>query len=255
MRFSFLLALVLIFGFQGAAFAGFDEGLLAYNRKDWKGAIVNMRPAAEAGDDRAMVILANMYADGLGVQKDSKEAFRLYHRAAEKNNAAAMLAIAGMYQQGVGIAANSKLAIDWFKRSADLGHQTGAFFYAMSIYQGSRGKNYDIKPDSIAAYQYLRIAAKTGNNENIKRAATALADTLGQRLNGQELTEADQKVTLWKPIAPEALGPLPEEMMLKEGKIPAADKPATEAPKAEAPKADIPKADVPPQSPDNSADR
>lgn len=214
------LSLVFVLAFTAPAHAGFDEGLMSYNKKDWQGAIVNLRPAAEQGDDRAMVILANMYHDGLGVQKDVKESFRLYHRAAEKHNPAAMLATASMYQQGDGVPANSRLAIDWFKRSADLGHQTGAFFYAMAIYQGSRGKTFDIKPDNVAAYQYLRLAAKNGGNENITRAASALADTLAQRLTGEEMTRATQKIAEWKPVAPENIGPLPEDVLLKEGKVP-----------------------------------
>lgn len=237
MRFNVVFAvLAAVLLFQSAAFAGFDEGFDAYNKKDWKTAIMNLRPAAEQGDDRAMVILGNMYSEGLGVDKNLEEAFRLYRRSAEKNNAAGILATATMYQQGLGVPANGKLSIDWHRRSAMLGHQTGAFFYAVTLYQGSRGKTFDIKPDNKEAYKWFRIAAKSDANQNIKKTATSLADILAKKLTGDEITAADREVLSWKPQTAEEIGAVPEAALAATQK-PAEEKPAEAAP---APKADAP---------------
>lgn len=271
MRFSILAVLaflpVFLLALHAAAFADFNEGRRAYDKRDWKNAIINLRPEAERGDDRAMVILANMYSDGLGVQKDLKEAFGLYHRAAQKNNSAGIIAVATMYQNGFGVEPNGKLSIDWFKRSAELGHQTGAFFYAVALYQGSKGVTYDVKPDHKEAYKWFRIAAKSDTNDRLKKAAATMADTLGKQLTGEDLTAADREVLLWKPKTPEELGPFPEilqkQEMEKKAAAPAADAvktpSAAEPPKVEPSKAEDsakeepveakPAQDVTPQAP------
>lgn len=220
MRFSILtklaFVLAMVLSVQSAAHADFNEGRRAYDKRDWKNAIINLRPEAERGDDRAMVILGNMYSDGLGVEKDLKEAFGLYHRAAQKNNSAGIIAVATMYQNGFGVDANSKLSIDWFKRSAELGHQTGAFFYAVALYQGSKGKTYDVKPNHKEAYKWFRIAAKSDTNDKLKKVAATLGDTLAKQLSGEELTSADREVMLWKPKASEELGAFPEVLQKQE---------------------------------------
>lgn len=259
---SVLAALAFVLLFQSAAFADFNEGRRAYDKRDWKNAIINLRPEAERGDDRAMVILANMYSDGLGVQKDLKEAFGLYHRAAQKNNSAGIIAVATMYQNGFGVDPNGKLGIDWFKRSAELGHQTGAFFYGVALYQGSKGATYDVKPDHKEAYKWFRIAAKSDTNDRLKKAAATLGDTLAKQLTGEDLTAADREVLLWKPKTPEELGPFPEvlqkQALEKNGAAPAEDSakpapatetPATEAIKAEEPAETKPAQDVTPEAP------
>ncbi len=221
-----ILALALVLAFSAPAFADFAKGKSAYDQKQWKIAIENLRPAAESGDDNAMVILGNMYADGLGVGKDPKEAFTLYHRAAVKNNAAGMAATAAFYQRGLGVPVNTRMAIEWFHRSAKIGHQTGAFFYAVHSYQGSKGKDYDIPPDFARAYKWLRIAAKTGVNTKIQKASAQLADGLAKKMTPEELAKVSQEVADWKPLLPSELGPLPEDALAEEV-TPAVETPAT----------------------------
>lgn len=222
MRFKVLmLVMAFVVALPVAAMADFLEGKKSYDAKNWRRAIVQLRPLAEQGDARAMVLLGNMYAEGHGVGKDTTEAFLLYHRAAERNNADAMLATAALYQVGDGIPVNTRLAILWYERAAKLGHQTSAFFYATHMYQGSKGETFDIKPDHVTAYKWFRIAARGRGNPRLAKAADTMAERLRTQLHYNDVEVADREVAEWVPTDPRNLGPLPEEIV-------AADTPAPE---------------------------
>lgn len=220
MRFKVLmLVMAFVIALPVAAMADFLEGKKSYDNKNWRRAIAQLRPLAEQGDARAMVLLGNMYAEGHGVGKDTTEAFMLYHRAATRNNADAMLATATLYQVGDGVPVNTRLAILWFERAAKLGHQTSAFFYAMHMYQGSKGKTFDIKPDHVAAYKWFRIAARSRGNPRLGKVADKMAEQVRSKLDYNDVEIADREIAEWAPVDPRNLGPLPEEIV-------AADTPA-----------------------------
>ncbi len=157
------------------AFAGFDEGRKFYDDGNWQNAILHLRPAAENGDARALVLLANMYSEGYGVVQDRKEAFTLYYRAAVLNNPDAILAVATFYQQGIGVDQNDRLAIAWFERGARIGQPTAAFFYAIHLYQGRKGTTFDMKPDVPQAYKWFRIVANLKDLKEVSEIAQKLS--------------------------------------------------------------------------------
>lgn len=230
----FVLAFMLIL--PVAAHADFLEGKKSYDNKNWRRAIVLLRPLVEQGDARAMVLLGTMYLDGHGVEKDSTEAFMLYRNGATRNNADAMLATATLYQTGDGVPINTHLAILWFERCAKMGNQACAFFYAMHQYQGSKGKTYDMKPDHVEAYKWFRITARGRGNPKMAKVADTIAEKLKTELNYKDIEAADVAIVEWSPTKPEDLGPLPEDIVAankdEEGAAPA-EEPKTEAPKAE----------------------
>ncbi len=206
-----LFAFVLLsFLFSSAAFAGFDEGRAAYDKGRWIQAIINLRPAAEAGDARAMILLGNMYMEGHGVGQDTKEAFGLYHTAALKENTDGMVAVATLYQTGNGVPANTPLAVGWFERAARLGDMDAALVYAIHMYQGSHGKDYDIKPDHEASYRWFKIVALHSNNKKQVAAAQFSADKIAKSLTKDEVIQGDREVANWKPEMPADIGPNPE---------------------------------------------
>lgn len=197
-------------------------GKRAYDRGDWLKAIAHLRPLAEYGDTRAMILLGNMYASGFGVTKDPKEAFVLYHRAAVANSLDGMVAIAAMYQTGTGIGVNTRLAIGWFERAAKLGSQAGAFFYGIHKFQGSKGTTYDFKADHEGAYKWFRLAAQ-GEDRKLRLAAFQTAKKLEGQLPPDRVIEINKLVKEWAPDTVESLGANPEEIyieeMRKQGKI------------------------------------
>ncbi|HYD17050.1 MAG TPA: hypothetical protein VEF76_01060 [Patescibacteria group bacterium] len=216
----------------------FARGKRAYDRGDWMKAIADLRPLAEYGDVRGMMLLGNMYAVGNGVSKDEREAFGLYHRAAMLGNTEGMVAIAAMYQRGIGVGLNTRLAIGWFERAARLGDQTGAFFYAIHNFQGSKGTTYDLKADHLAAYKWFRIAATNGDNKRIRNEAFKLALRLEEKLPPDQVIDAKKEVAGWAPDTLDVLGPDPEAKLaaeMKEKGIKPEDLPKDEQPPGSAP--------------------
>lgn len=211
-----LFALAFLFIMPAIAHADFLEGKKSYDNKNWRRAIVLLRPLAEQGDARAMVLLGNMYLDGYGVERDPTEAFMLYRRGAERNNADAMLATATLYQTGNGIPLNTRLAIMWFERCAKTGNQNCAFFYGLHMYQGSKGETFDIKPNHLEAYKWMRLTARGRGNPKMAKAADVIAEKLKADMNYQDVEEADKAIVEWTPTKAEDLGPMPEDIVAAE---------------------------------------
>lgn len=212
-RMKRLLALTLVTVLLAAspAHADFAAGKAAYDTKKWDQAIINLRPLAESGDARAMVLLANMYSQGYGVTKSQEEAYKLYHRAALAGNGEAMVATGAMLQQGAGVSADVPLAIEWYKRAAETGQPGGAFFYALYLYQGNKTSTpeKDLMPDHPASYQWMRITEKHTKDPKIKDTAGKIAAEIAKTLTPEDIAKADTAVTSWKPRAVTELGPAP----------------------------------------------
>ncbi len=196
----------------------FARGKRAYDRGDWMKAIADLRPLAEYGDVRGMMLLGNMYQLGNGVGVDMREAFSLYHRAAMAGSTDGMVAIAAMYQSGIGVSLNTRLAIGWFERAARMGDQSGAFFFAIHNFQGSKGTTYDLKADPLAAYKWFRIAATNGENKRIRNSAFKLCLKLEEKLPPDKVIEVKKEVETWAPDTLDELGPDPEALLAKEMK-------------------------------------
>lgn len=212
-RYFFILALLF---FTSPALAGFDEGKAAYDKKDWEQAVINLRPAAEGGDDRAMIVLGNMYSNGYGVAQNYTEALSLYKRAAEKNNTEAMTIIGAFYTSGLGVPVHLNTALQWYRRAALLGDQTGAFFYATLLYRGNKSDTDDIKPDFYNSYKWFRIAAKAGEDRITRQNAMILSGLISQKkLTAEETEKAEQEAADWKPADPAGLGPFPADPDVK----------------------------------------
>lgn len=226
-----LLLFILVSAAPENAFAGFDEGHKAYSDKNWAEAIFHLRPLAEKGDARAMVLLGNMYVEGLGVSRDPKEAFSLYYRAAVRNNTDAMVMVGALYQRGLGAPKNPRYAAEWFGRAARLGHSTGALFYAMHLFRGNKNDNpkFAFAADHDASYKWFRIAAKNTRNKKISDSAEKLARNVAAKLSREKIVSLNEEVKAWVAEKPDALGPAPEDVPVE--KTPETPVPAIEPPK------------------------
>jgi TPR repeat protein len=182
------------------ALAGFEEGRAAYDRKDWETTVTELRPLAERGDDRAMVLIGNMYYFGYGVLQSYKEAASLYQRAAAKNNIDAMLALGAMNVSGKGGDINLHSAVQWFEAAAKHGSHSGAFFYALIMARGNKSKTDDIKPDFYNAYKWFRIAGSEGAPPKLQRSAQKFASGIAKKkLTVEQIAKADAEAAAWKP--------------------------------------------------------
>ena len=119
---TFLLSLTFLFLFSGSVYGDdFQDGLDAYNRKDYKEAFRLFLPSAEQGVAEAQYNLGLMYDNGTGVPQDYKEAVRLYRLSAEQGYAQAQYNLGVMYGNGTGVLQDYALAHMWFNLSGSNG--------------------------------------------------------------------------------------------------------------------------------------
>ncbi len=83
------LAAVLLVMLVGPARAGFDEGMAAYERRDYATALKEFRPLAEQGNVNAQTSLGIMYLNGYGATQDYVQAHFWSNLAASQDNDAA----------------------------------------------------------------------------------------------------------------------------------------------------------------------
>ncbi len=105
-------------GLTAPAWAGFDEGLAAYQRGDYATALREWRPLAEQGVAEAQSRLGFMYTFGEGVPQDDAEAVKWYRKAAEQGYAKAQYALGLMYANGQGVPQDYAKAHMWYDLAA-----------------------------------------------------------------------------------------------------------------------------------------
>ena len=117
------LAAVLLVMLVGPAWAGFDEGMAAYDRGDYATALKEWLPLAEQGDANAQNSLGIMYGNGDGVTQDYAEALKWYRKAAEQGNADAQNNLGVMYANGEGVPQDHAQAHLWWNLAAAQGNE------------------------------------------------------------------------------------------------------------------------------------
>lgn len=184
-----LVALTLI-ALQSYAFAGFNEGLTAYESKDYTLALQEFRPLAEQGDSMAQFNLGLMYVRGEGVTQDLSEAVAWFSKSADQGNVMAQVNLGNMYANGEGTPTDYAAAVNCYRKAAAQGNtlaivNLGIFFV----------KGQGLPQNWVAAYSLFHLAAlldpSKDNDAITKQAAAAKQLTqkelaLGKRL-GQEM--------------------------------------------------------------------
>ncbi|MHB8405516.1 MAG: TonB family protein [Gammaproteobacteria bacterium] len=82
--------------------------------------------AAHKGDFKAQVCLGQLYAAGMGTQRDYKRAFQWYKKAADSGYPQGKEAVARMYRSGLGVKPNPKTALSMFHDLVDHGYMPAA---------------------------------------------------------------------------------------------------------------------------------
>lgn len=139
------------------AWAGLDDGLAAYARKDWPAAAREFQPLAQGGDPVALSRLGYMKLNGLGMDKDVAGAVDLLTQAAEKGDAAAQNTLGSLYFKGVGVAKDPARALIYFSRAADQ-NQPNALNNLGQLYFTGNG----VAKNETKALEYLHKAADMG---------------------------------------------------------------------------------------------
>lgn len=157
MRWSALaIAIVVLCGSSIVAPAEpFDDGLRAYQNKQFETALRVWSELAEQGDARAQYAIGTIYRTGRGVAQDYAEALKWYRKAADQGYARAQTALAWMYRNGQGVAKDSSEALSWYRKAAEQGDAEAQTSLGW-VYENGDGVSKDVG----AAREWYRRAGE-----------------------------------------------------------------------------------------------
>ena len=136
-------------------FAGsYDNGIESYKQSKYKKAMESFLIASNNDDNRAMLVIGIMYANGDGVQKDKEKSFEWFKKAANTGNLHAFNKLGNIYATEEDYAK----AFKWFKKAADVGDSKAAYNLGY-FYTGGLG----VKMDLEKALSWYEKAAISGN--------------------------------------------------------------------------------------------
>ena len=120
------------------AFGGWDEGLDAYDKGNYKTALRELRPLAEQGDVDAQFYLGLMYIGGDGVPQDYKQAVKWFRLSAEQGDIAGQYTMGGLYNNGQGVPQDYVLAHMWYNIAASNNAASSGAFEEDKLYEELR---------------------------------------------------------------------------------------------------------------------
>ena len=153
---TILIAFTVLFIFSVISrifFNDFQDGWIAYEKKDFKTARELWLPLAEQGESRAQFFLGFMHDMGFGVPEDDKQALKWYLLAAEQGDSRAQLFTGYLYDLGRGVQDHQK-ALKWYKLAAKQG------------YKQAKKNIYELaKNNALGAWKILVNDAENGNSD------------------------------------------------------------------------------------------
>ena len=203
---TLVLAAGFLAGIPAAQAAPFDDGLAAYNRRDFDGALKLWQPLADAGDVEAQYYLGIMYALGYGVAQDAATAAKWYRKAADTGLPKAQFRLARLYDLGQGVDEDSAQAMGWYRKAADQGYARAQFSLGLLYYRGQ-----GVPRDYVQAHKWYSLAAagfakrdaerdpSGRNRESLERdAAMKNRELVAAKMSTAEIAEAEKQAREWK---------------------------------------------------------
>lgn len=158
------LTLGMVLGISsGSALAGYDEGIAAYDRKDYPTAFKELQLPAVRGDLEAQFRLGRLYDEGWGVAINDALAAAWYERAAEQGNSAARYNLALMHLDGEGIPQDRAQAFALMSGVAEEGDSAAQHVLGRMYLNG-----WGTDKDEVLARHWLTRAANAGHENAAK---------------------------------------------------------------------------------------
>ena len=110
-----LVAFCLLLAVGHATASLFDEGVAAFDKRDYEAAFRLWLPLAQQGHAGAQFNVAVLYEKGQGVAQDAAEAAKWYRKAAEQGDVQAQYSVGMLYENGTGIARDPDEARKWYR--------------------------------------------------------------------------------------------------------------------------------------------
>jgi TPR repeat protein len=204
-----LIALASLF-WLGTAVAGFEEGVKAYQAKDYATAMAEARKAVEANDPRGALMLGLLYDSGLGVERNATEAYSWFEKAAKGRVKGAFSKLAWAHLRGDGTFKDMNRALTYSRLSASFDDPEGMFVLYLTLtatslgFLDEKGRPDEAKYKALAARPIserkvdteardaLYRSAQKGYPLAIVSLATTLGGTLGENNRKKMLTLSEQ---------------------------------------------------------------
>jgi TPR repeat protein len=170
-----------------------EDGLEAYQEKDYLKAVQVWRPLAQAGDREAQYRLGVMYAEGKGVAPNDAEAALWFERAANQGEPMAQYNLAASYVEGTGVRKDMAAAVKWFRRAADQGVALAQLNLGL-LYASGEG----VPQDNVEALKWIDLAIYALPAGAVRSdAARAVADVVA-KMTHEQVQEAKGRERAWK---------------------------------------------------------
>ncbi|RLA80343.1 MAG: hypothetical protein DRG78_11155 [Epsilonproteobacteria bacterium] len=154
--------IVLILLLTSYLFAGsYDNGIEAYKQGKYKKAMDSFHIASNNDDNRAMLVIGIMYANGDGVSKDQVKSVEWFTKAAKAGNEHAWTKLGNIYA----VKEDYKNAYKWFLKAAEKGDVKAAYNLGY-FYTGGLGVQMDLK-QSLHWYEKASIAGNLDAQLNL----------------------------------------------------------------------------------------
>jgi TPR repeat protein len=141
---------------------------VVYKMGQYESAFQQYLELAEEGSRQGMLNVANMYAQGQGVERSQEKAFQWYLRAAESGDSISMVEVAMAYEEGQGTVPDKVEAISWYRRAAEAGNSDARWLLGKRLYDQGR---------SAEGLCLINMAA-TGGQPSAHQFLAGLADSL-----------------------------------------------------------------------------
>lgn len=148
---------ILLFSAFPATASSLEDGEAAFRAKDYERAMKLLKPSAARGVPKAQVLIARMYAFGLGIAKDVDLAFSLAKKAAARGSPEGQTVLGAFYLNGIGTPADTAEGLKFYTLAAAQGHAPAQLALG---YQYSSGRQ--VTQDYIESNKWYRMAADQG---------------------------------------------------------------------------------------------
>ncbi len=147
----------------------YEDGLIA--GKEPFDAFDNYRKAAEIGDPIGMVKMGHCYEEGIHVPKDAKKAYSWYKRAADMGSTEGMAQLGRCYMENIGVVEDKRLGLEWFTKAAEANNLSAMNYLGEAFIDGTTGRS-----DTNKGVEWLQRSAQFGDRAALLRLGQVYSD-------------------------------------------------------------------------------
>lgn len=166
----------------------FDEGMVAFQAKDYAKAMEHWLPVAIEGHENSMNAMGFMYRNGYGVVASDEKAKEWYERSAVLGNITAQFSLGEIYRKTGTSEQDAKMAVTWLTAAARQGHVHAQNALGLVYFRGKQAPR-----DLIKAYFWIGLAADKNN-----KTAVDFLEVLSLSLTQDERDQGQELIDKWK---------------------------------------------------------